>query len=243
MSDEKLNELAPQNDAQKIISEMNQKTKDFVSDFIKTGYKKTLAKLLVSLGRENAEKTLAELPDELSAELKNLLASGELKNAKPSDAEIVVENSFVLKNFPQEKIDAATEKLKDLSFTDKTVETQCENLFEENPFLSLRLRSFFTFEDLTLLADRAVQKVLREVDNKELAKALKNASENVTDKIFSNMSHRAADMLKEDMEYMGPVRMVDVVESQKKIVEIVERLEKDGDIVIARPMTEDELIG
>lgn len=230
------------NDAQKIIADMNKETLDFVSDFIKNGYKKTLAKLLVSIGKENAEKTLSALPTELSTELKNLLASDELKNARPSDAQIAVESSFILKDFPQEKIDEATEKLKEMSFTDKTIEKQCENIFEENPFLSIRLQSFFTFEDLPMLDDRAIQKVLREVDQQELAKALKNASEQVTDKIFRNMSQRAADMLKEDMEFMGPVRMIDVIESQKKIVEIVKRLEEAGEIVIARPLSEDELV-
>lgn len=230
------------NNAQKIIREMNKETLEFVSDFIKGGYKKTLVKLLVSIGKENAEKTLSELPGELVTELKNLLASDEFKNAKPSDAQIAVESAFVLKDFPQEKINEATEKLKEMSFTDKTIEKQCDNLFEENPFLSIRLQSFFTFEDLPMLDDRAIQKVLREVDQQELAKALKNASENVTDKIFRNMSHRAADMLKEDMEFMGPVRIKDVIDSQKRIVEIVHRLEDADEIVIARPATEDEMV-
>lgn len=246
MNEEKItNEItqtAPQSDVQKIIQNLNKETQDFVSDFIKTGYKKTLAKLLVSIGRKNAEKTLSELPPELACELKTHLASDEFKNAKPSDPEIAVESAFILKDFPKEKLDAATEKLKEISFTDRTVETQCEEIFKTNPFLSIRLQEFFTFEDLPMLDDRATQKVLREVEQQELAIALKNASENVQDKIFSNMSRRAAEMLKEDMEFMGPVRLVDVVEAQKKIVEIIRRLEDAGEIVIARPPSEDELV-
>lgn len=232
---------APQTDVQQVIQDLNKETLNFVSDFIKNDYKKTLAKLLVSIGKENAQKTLSELPPKFASELKNFLSSDELKNAKPSDPEIAVESSFVLKDFPQEKLNVATEKLKELSFTDKTVEKQCENLFAENPFLSLRLNSFFTFEDLSMLDDRAIQKVLREIDQQELSKALKNASENVTNKIFRNMSHRAADMLKEDMEFMGPVRLKDVEEAQQKIVSTIRRLEDSGEIVIARS-GEDELV-
>ncbi len=92
-----------------------------------------------------------------------------------------------------------------------------------------------------LLDDRAVQLVLRQVDTKDLALALKGASQEVQEKIFRNMSQRAAQMLKEDMEYMGPVRARLVNEAQQKIVNIIRRLEEAGEIVIARG-GEDEII-
>ena len=99
----------------------------------------------------------------------------------------------------------------------------------------------FVFEDIVMLDDRAIQKVLREVDTQELAKALKSVDTEVQDKIFRNMSKRAASMLKEDMEYMGPVRLKDVEESQQKIVSVIRRLEDSGEIVIARS-ADDEMV-
>jgi flagellar motor switch protein FliG len=99
----------------------------------------------------------------------------------------------------------------------------------------------FVFEDIVMLDDRAIQKVMREVDSQELAKALKSVDSEVQDKIFKNMSKRAASMLKEDMEYMGPVRLKDVEESQQKIVSIIRHLEDTGEIVVARA-GEDELV-
>jgi len=92
-----------------------------------------------------------------------------------------------------------------------------------------------------MLDDRAIQKVLREVDTSELAKALKSVDSEVQDKIYRNMSKRASQLLKEEMEYMGPIRMKDVEESQQKIVSIIRKLEDAGDIIVARG-TEDELV-
>ena len=93
-------------------------------------------------------------------------------------------------------------------------------------------KQMFNFSDLVMLDDRAIQKVLREVDQQELAKALKAADIHVKNKIFNNMSKRAAGMLQEDMEFMGPVRKQDVFEAQDKIIDIVRKLEDNGDIVI-----------
>ena len=97
------------------------------------------------------------------------------------------------------------------------------------------------FSDLVYLDDRAIQKVLREVDQQELAKALKGVDSEVKVKIFRNMSKRAAEMLKEDMEFMGPVRKCDVYEAEDKILAIIHKLEKSGDIVICK-IPDDELI-
>ena len=117
-----------------------------------------------------------------------------------------------------------------------------ESLEEDDPDLAEEIKKrMFVFEDIVMLDDRAIQKVLRDVDQQELAKALKSVDTEVQDKIFRNMSKRAASMLKEDMEFMGPVRLKDVEESQQKIVSIIRRLEDNGDIVIARS-GEDELV-
>lgn len=105
----------------------------------------------------------------------------------------------------------------------------------ETPLFQKQLNEcIFNFEDLVMLDNRAIQKILRDTDAIELSKALKGASTEVQDKIFRNMSNRAATMLKEDMEFMGPVREIDVKAAQSNIVKIVFRLEEMGDIVIAR---------
>jgi hypothetical protein len=105
-------------------------------------------------------------------------------------------------------------------------------IISENTQYSLEAFLPLNFDILLTLDDRAIQKILREVDSQDIARALKNQNEAVQDKIFKNMSKRAAEMLKEDMEYMGPVRIIDAKESQEKILDIVRQLEQAGEIVI-----------
>ena len=117
-----------------------------------------------------------------------------------------------------------------------------EHLEENDPELAEEIKKrLFVFEDIIRLDDRSLQRVLREVDMKELGLALKEATEELRTKLFKNMSKRAAEMLQEDMDYMGPVRVKDVEESQQKVVNIVRGLEEQGEIVIASG-GEDELV-
>ena len=110
-----------------------------------------------------------------------------------------------------------------------------ENLEIEEPELADEIRKkMFVFEDILMLDDRSIQRVLRDVENNELAVALKNANEDVRNAIFSTLSSRLADMIREDMEYMGPVRVKDVEEAQQKIVNIIRKLEDSAEIVISR---------
>ena len=110
-----------------------------------------------------------------------------------------------------------------------------ENLEIEEPELADEIRKkMFVFEDILMLDDRSIQRVLREVENSELAVALKGANEDVQNAIFNNMSSRLSAMIREDMEYMGPVRMKDVEEAQQKIVNVIRKLEDSGEIVISR---------
>lgn len=121
------------------------------------------------------------------------------------------------------RVDRATEK------------TIMESLEIQNPELAEEIKMrMFVFENIVQLDDRAIQQVLREVDTKELALALKGASEEVASKITRNMSKRAGDMLKEDIEFMGPVRLRDVEEAQQRIVNIIRKLEEAGEIIVAR---------
>ena len=100
----------------------------------------------------------------------------------------------------------------------------------------------FVFEDVLLLDDRSMQRVLKEIDTKDLSMALKGASEELQEKFFRNMSSRAAEMIKEDMEYMGPIRLKDVEEVQQRIVDIVRRLEEEGEIIISGRGGEEDIV-
>jgi len=130
-----------------------------------------------------------------------------------------------------------------LNLVDRAVENQIiEDLEDEDPELAEEIKKrMFVFEDIVMMDDKSIQKVFREVDSQELAKALKSVDSEVQDKVFSNMSDRAASMLKEDMEYMGPIRLRDVEEAQNKIVAVIRHLEETGEIIIARA-GEDELV-
>ena len=123
-----------------------------------------------------------------------------------------------------------------LNLVDRTTEKGImEGLEAEDPDLVEQIRRLmFVFEDVKLVDDKGIQSVLKEVDNDELALALKTASEELKTKIFKNMSERAAQLIKEDMEFMGPVRIKDVEEAQQKIVSIIRHLEETGEIIISR---------
>mgnify|MGYP000640599056 FL=1 len=110
-----------------------------------------------------------------------------------------------------------------------------ESLEVDEPELAEEIRKkMFVFEDILLLDDRSIQRVLRDVENADLELALKSSTEEVQNVIFRNLSKRLAAMIKEDMDFMGPVRMKDVEEAQQKIVAVIRKLEDSGDIVISR---------
>jgi flagellar motor switch protein FliG len=121
-----------------------------------------------------------------------------------------------------------------LNLADRATEkTILEGLEAEDPDLVEQIRRLmFVFEDIKSVNDKGIQAVLKEVDNHELALALKTASDDLRSKIFGNMSERASAMIKEDMQYMGPTKVSDVESAQQRIVDIVRRLEESGDVVI-----------
>jgi flagellar motor switch protein FliG len=130
-----------------------------------------------------------------------------------------------------------------INSADRATERNIMEYLEENdPELAEEIKKrLFVFEDIIRLDDRSLQRVLREVDMKELGLALKGATEELRLKFFKNMSKRAAEMLQEDMDYMGPVRVKDVEDSQQKVVNVVRALEEAGEIVVASG-GEDELV-
>jgi len=214
-------------------------------NFIQQEHPQTIALILAYLEPNKASIILQNLPHEVQSDVARRIAT--MDRTSPEvlrEVERVLEKK--LSSLSSEDYTAAggVESIVEiLNLVDRASEKQIiEALEDEDPELAEEIKKrMFVFEDIVMLDDRAIQKVMREVDSQELAKALKSVDSEVQDKIFKNMSKRAASMLKEDMEYMGPVRLKDVEEAQQKIVSIIRHLEDTGEIVVARA-GEDELV-
>jgi flagellar motor switch protein FliG len=114
---------------------------------------------------------------------------------------------------------------------------------EQAPELATAIKNLmFVFEDIINLDDRSIQRVLKEVDNKELALAMKHVSPEVKRRVISNLSQRAAQMITEEMEYMGPVRLKDVEDAQQRIVDIIRNLEEAGQVVVIGGTKAEEMV-
>jgi flagellar motor switch protein FliG len=125
----------------------------------------------------------------------------------------------------------------------KTEEQVMSGMEQRSQKMATEIRKLmFVFEDVILLNDRAIQRVLREVDSKVLSLALKLASEDLRGKLLNNLSTRASEMVREEMEFMGPTRLTDVETAQQEILQIIRRLEESGEIVVVRPGEEGEIV-
>ncbi|MDE6719506.1 MAG: flagellar motor switch protein FliG, partial [Treponemataceae bacterium] len=214
-------------------------------NFIQQEYPQTIALILAYLEPAKAAIILQNLPEEMQPEVSKRLAT--MDRTSPDvlrEVERVLEKKLSTLSSEDYTAAGGVESIVEiLNLVDRSSEKAIiEALEEEDPDLAEEIKKrMFVFEDIVMLDDRSIQRVLREVDTQELAKALKSVDAEVQDKIFHNMSKRAASMLKEDMEFMGPVRLKDVEEAQQKVVSTIRRLEEKGDIVIARS-GEDELV-
>jgi flagellar motor switch protein FliG len=214
-------------------------------NFIQQEHPQTIALILAYLEPNKASIILQNLPHEVQSDVAKRIAT--MDRTSPEvlrEVERVLEKKLsTLSNEDYTAAGGVESIVEILNLVDRSSEKQIiEALEDEDPELAEEIKKrMFVFEDIVLLGDRDIQKVLREVDSQELAKALKSVDTEVQDKIFRNMSKRAAGMLKEDMEFMGPVRLKDVEESQQKIVSIIRHLEDTGEVVIART-GEDELV-
>lgn len=207
-------------------------------NFIQSEHPQTLALILSYLSPGQASTILAALPQDKQADVAQRIAT--MDSTSPEvikEVELVLErklSSMVTQDYAStggiqsivdilNSVDRGTEK-----FIMETLEIQNADLAEE-----IRKR-MFVFEDIMTLDSVSIQRFIREIDNSELSIALKGATEEVKEIIFSNMSKRMAEMLREDMEFMGPVRLRDVEEAQQKIVNVIRKLEEAGEIIIAR---------
>ncbi|MDR2768649.1 MAG: flagellar motor switch protein FliG [Treponema sp.] len=214
-------------------------------NFIQQEHPQTIALILAYLEPNKASIILQNLPHEVQSDVARRIAT--MDRTSPEvlrEVERVLEKKLSTLSSEDYTAAGGVESIVEiLNLVDRSSEKQIiEALEDEDPELAEEIKKrMFVFEDIVMLDDRAIQKVMREVDSQELAKALKSVDTEVQDKIFRNMSKRAASMLKEDMEYMGPIRLKDVEEAQQKIVSIIRHLEDTGEIVVARS-GEDELV-
>lgn len=205
-----------------------------------------IALIMAYLKPEHSAQVLNYLPPEVQAQVALKIADMDTTNPEIlSEIEKIVESKFssvVVQDFSKA---GGIESLANiLNRADRTTERNVIELLEvQNPQLAEGVRELmFVFEDIVNLEDRAIQRILREVDTKDLAMSLKGTKEDVKEKIFKNMSERAQEMLRDEMEYMGPVRAKEVQENQSKIVAVIRTLEVAGEIIVARDNNEDELI-
>ena len=214
-------------------------------NFIQGEHPQTIALILAYLDPQKAAQILGGLSHQIQADVAKRIA--QMDRTSPDvlrEVERVLErklSTLASEDFTSAGgIDSIVEVLNNVDRgTEKII---IEALEEEDPELAEEIKKrMFVFEDIVLLDDRSIQKVLREVDNQELAKALKGVDAEVQEKIYRNMSKRASALLREDMDFMGPIRLRDVEESQQKIVNIIRKLEESGDIIVARA-GEEELV-
>ena len=207
-------------------------------NFIQDEHPQTIALILSYLSPGQSSMIISALPPDRQADVAKRIAL--MDRTSPDvikEVEKVLESKLAsLVNQDYTIIGGVDAVVEILNAVDRGTEKHImESLEIEEPELADEIRKkMFVFEDVLLLDDRAIQRVLREVDNNDLAMALKGSNEQVQNAIFNNLSKRLAVMIKEDMEFMGPVRMKDVEEAQQKIVNIIRKLEDSAEIVISR---------
>ncbi|MBP9996722.1 MAG: flagellar motor switch protein FliG [Lachnospiraceae bacterium] len=207
-------------------------------NFIQDEHPQTIALILSYVSSGQAAQIISALPQERQADVAKRVAL--MDRTSPDvikEVEKVLEGKLAsLVNQDYTIVGGVDQVVEILNSVDRGTEKHImETLEIEEPELADEIRKkMFVFEDILLLDDRAIQRVLRDVDNNDLGLALKGSNEQVQTAIFNNLSKRLATMIKEDMEFMGPVRMKDVEEAQQKIVNIIRKLEDSGEIVISR---------
>jgi flagellar motor switch protein FliG len=214
--------------------------------FIQDEHPQTIALILAHLNPQKASEILVGLAGQKQIEVVKRIA-----NMEQTNPEVIKEVERGLEHRLSDIVSQTFEKAggvdsvaEMLNLADRSTEKGImEGLEAEDPDLVEQIRRLmFVFEDILLVNDKGIQSVLKEIENETLALALKTASQDLKDKIFKNMSERAAQLIGEDMQYMGPVRVSDVEQAQQKIVDVVRRLEDSGEIIIAGRGGEKEMI-
>ncbi|PIE67141.1 MAG: flagellar motor switch protein FliG [Deltaproteobacteria bacterium] len=210
---------------------------DALIQLIQNEHPQTISLVIAHLQPHVASEVMAGLPDEMrpdvAARIANLdkIASGMLEEIDQVFEEILSEQE----TSTTQKAGGVPQLAEILNMIDGTTTEQIVEEIEENdPDLAEEIRqNMFVFDDIVLVDDRGLQQVLRSVESQELAVALKASTDQVKEKIFRNMSERAAEILKEEMEVSGAVRIKDVTDAQQKVTKIVQDMERKGELVIS----------
>ncbi|KKB75604.1 MULTISPECIES: flagellar motor switch protein FliG [Bacillus] len=217
-----------------------------ILNFIQHEHPQTIALILSYLDPVQSGQILSELNQDVQAEVARRIAvmdrtSPEIINEVEQILEQKLSSTFTQDYTQTGGIEAVVEVLNGVDRgTEKTI---LDSLEIQDPELADEIKKrMFVFEDIVTLDNRAIQRVIRDVENDDLLLSLKVASEEVKDIVFSNMSQRMAETFKEEMEFMGPVRLRDVEEAQSRIVSVIRRLEEAGEIVIARGGGDDIIV-
>ena len=209
---------------------------EMIVNFIANEHPQTIALILSNLDHHHAAEVIKLLPENVQSEVVVRIAKLDtVPDEIIDEIQSVLESevSSIGQSGPQKMggIEVAAEILNQIDR--KTEKAILEKIEEEEEELADNIRqSMFIFEDLVTLDDRSIRALLKEISNDELILALKTASDTLKEKIFSNLSQRAAEMLKEDMEVMGPVRVKEVEQAQRSIIKTARRLEEEGKIVL-----------
>lgn len=216
-----------------------------IYNFLQSEHPQTIALILSYLDPKQAAPVLASLPFEKQANVITRIANmGASSHEYVKDTERVLEHKLSSMIFGNQTLAGGIDSLVQiLNSVDRGTEKRLLTTLEQtDPELAEEIKNrMFVFEDITKLSNQAIQRVLREIDNRDLAVALKTAGKEVAKAIFDNISKRLQDMIREDIEYMGPVRVRDVEEAQQKIVNVIRKLDDAGEIIISRNK-EDEMI-
>ena len=217
-----------------------------VLTFIIDEHPQTIALILSHLHPSFGSEIIAALPsDRQLSVIRRIATMGQTSPEVISDVEKGLESRMSnVMNQSFENAGGVECVAEILNVTDRSTERALlENLAQEDPDLAEEIRRLmFVFEDITKLSDREIQAVLKNVETSQWAMALKGSSEELKEKIFGNMSKRAADMLSEEMDYLGPVRASEVESLQQQIVDIVRRLEDAGELTTQASEEEEQLI-
>ncbi|AHA30107.1 flagellar motor switch protein FliG [Exiguobacterium sp. Leaf187] len=207
-------------------------------NFIQNEHPQTIALVLAHLDPAKSGQILSELPAEAQSDVARRIATMDRMNPEIiSEVELILERNLSqagMQDYAQSGgIEAVVQVLNGVDRT--TERTILDTLEIQDPELAEEIKKrMFVFEDIVTLDARAIQRIIREVSNEDLLLALKVSSDDVKDMVYRNMSQRMVESFKEDMEFMGPVRLRDVEEAQSRIVGIIRRLEDMGEIVVAR---------
>ncbi len=217
-----------------------------LTGFLQNEHPQTISLVMTQLNAQQAAAILAELSQELQAEVSLRIATMEKISPEVlKEIEQTLEGHFEQSGSSQMSVSGGAKAIAEiLNLVDTTAEKNIlQSLEADDPDLAAEVKNMmFVFDDIILLDDRSIQRLLKEVETKDLSLALKAANEEVKAKIFVNVSERVAIMIKEEMEFMGPTRLSDVESAQGRIVEAIRRLEEEGQIIISGRGGKEEII-